>query len=128
MELRAISPEHRKRVILAAESTCELCGEYLPVQCLELHRIPGSQKMGVANDPQRGLLVLCHPCHVLVHSLPLPRERQRVLVGKRDFYCRRDMRRILGYRQKPYRPPEETDWERLYNSVFELGSLVLNGT
>jgi hypothetical protein len=128
MELRDIGPEQRKMVIIGAESTCELCGEYIPASLLERYRIPGSPTIQESDNPQRGLLVLCHSCHLHAHNVPLPRVRQQELARKREFNIRKEMRKIPGYRPKPYIPPDETDWERLYNSVSDLGSIVLNGT
>ena len=128
MELHDLRPEKRIRVIIAAESTCELCREYTPVSLLELHRIPGSPKTRNGDDPQKSILVLCCACHEHVHVLPLSRKRQRTIVRKRGFEVRRDMRKVLGYKPKPYLPPDNIDLARHYDSLFELGSLVLNGT
>jgi hypothetical protein len=125
-EFPGINGVKRKQVALALEFTCELCREYRSLAFLELHAV--EWRYGTAHDPQRGLLLVCNLCHCHIHELPVSLERQHRRIWKRSPLVRQELRRILGHSPRKYSPPDDFDYAALYQSLFDLGSLVLNGT
>jgi hypothetical protein len=51
--------------------------------------------------------------------------------GSRNFFVRRDLRKIFGYRSKPYAPPGDIDLSEIYENEFKAfsppGSFRLSG-
>ena len=60
----------------------------------------------------------CHLCHNEIHTLPVPVKKQRAIAGKRGFYIRRDLRRVLGYRPAPYCAPDSIDLAQVYEEYL----------
>ena len=108
-EYQEILPGQEKAVFRAVENTCELCSDYYPSDSLEVHRIDGAPALQESDDPSLCILVVCRQCHHHIHSLPVPESDQRAIVSHRSFYRRRDLRKALGYRDKPYIAPDDTD-------------------
>lgn len=125
-EFPEIDGVKRKQVALVLECTCELCREYRPWTLLELHAV--EWRHGTTHDPQRGMLLVCDLCHRHLHELPVSPERQHRRIWKRSPLVRQELRRILGHSPRKYSPPDDFDYAELYQSLFDLGSLVLNGT
>jgi len=114
----------------AAEGTCELCREYFALPFLEIHRISRRMYREMARDPASRILVVCRLCHDHIHRLPMKVRDQRAVAAGRSFFIRRDLRRILGYRPKPYSPPENLDVSQIYEEYFNFvppGSFRLGG-
>ncbi|WAC05829.1 MAG: hypothetical protein OS112_04165 [Methanoregula sp.] len=108
---KGISPRNEEKIKRALESTCELCRDYIPLSLLELHGFPSKMK---GNDPppkerERHILVVCSPCHLLIHEIPVPVEKLRALISRRPFSVRKEILRALGYIPGPYFPPEDPD-------------------
>jgi hypothetical protein len=114
----------------AVEGTCELCSAYCAFPLLEIHRISRRLYREMIHDPSTRILVVCHDCHHHIHHLPLRVKDQRKIVSRRSFFTRRDLRRALGYRPKPYKPPDSTDEVEIYDEYFfhfPPGSFRLSG-
>lgn len=129
-EFPGLTPAQERKLKAAVEGTCELCSGYFAFPFLEVHRISRRQYREMLHDPAARILVVCHLCHDHIHNLPVPVKQQRAIVSRRSFFVRRDIRTALGYRPKPYRPPEtpggspmEEDW--FYH--FPPGSFRLSG-
>jgi hypothetical protein len=125
-----LDPTQERKLKLAVEGTCELCSGYFPLHDLTIHRISRRQYREMVQDPSTRILVVCNLCHEHIHRLPVPVLRQRSIVSGRSFFVRRDIRRVLGYRPKPYTPPENPgismmDDEYFYH--FPPGSFRLGG-
>ena len=104
-----ITPVQEKKCKIAVENTCERCHDYFPASLLELHLISRRIYRGMIRDPSARILVVCQICHEDIHTLPVPVKKQRAIVGKRGFYVRRDLRRVLGYKPAPYCAPDSID-------------------
>lgn len=117
-EYPGLTPAQERRLKLAAEGTCELCSEYFALPFLEIHRISRRQYREMIRDPSTRILVVCHLCHDHIHRLPVPVRQQREIVSRRSFFVRRDIRRVLGYRPRPYSPPEEIDVSQIFDEYF----------
>ena len=118
----SITPVQEEKLKIAVESTCELCHDYYPLLFLEIHNIFRHPTKEMKHDPSTRILVVCQSCHVHIHRLPVSIGRQRALVKNRSFYIRRDVRRILGYVPKPYRPPDDINLYVIYEEYFGRGS------
>jgi hypothetical protein len=110
-------PVKVKRIKLAAESTCEICGRAGGQEALEVHSLleSGENRYSLA-DLERFLLVLCQNCHREVHFLLVPAEEQEMLVRQRTEDVREKIRTILRYNPKPYTPPD-VDMEDAYREA-----------
>ena len=104
-----ITPVQEKKCKSAVENTCERCHDYFPASLLELHLISRRIYRGMIRDPSARILVVCQICHKDIHTIPVPVKKQRAIVGKRGFYVRRDLRRVLGYKPAPYCAPDSID-------------------
>lgn len=125
-----ITPAQEQKLRIAVEYTCELCQEYHPARCLEIHQISRYLYKEMKRDPSARILVVCQFCHDHIHNLPVPTGKQRALVKKRSFFIRRDMRRILGYRPRPYQAPDDINIPLMYEEYFGRctpGSYRLSG-
>jgi hypothetical protein len=125
-----ITPQQERKLRIAVEHTCELCHEYYPAPFLEIHRISRSLYKEMKRDPSTRILIVCTLCHKHIHSLPVSTGKQRTLVKKRSFFIRRDMRRILGYRPRPYHAPDDINLSVVYEEYFgrcPTGSYRLSG-
>ncbi|MFA5213909.1 MAG: hypothetical protein WC406_11280 [Methanoregula sp.] len=113
-----IDASQEKKCTYAVENTCELCHDYFPSPLLCLHLISHHIYREMARDPSTRILVVCELCHELIHSLPVPVKKQRVLVGRRTFFVRRDLRRALGYKPAPYEAPATVDIAQVYEEYL----------
>lgn len=105
----------------AVESTCELCREYMPVSDLGFHGIPPVTQ-GKEEDPkerERNILVVCEPCHRLIHEEPVPEEKLRARIAGRTFAVRREILAALGYVAKPVIPPDDQDFALVYDDTLK---------
>lgn len=119
-----------RRVKLAVEQRCEFCSEYFDIASLEIHRISRRLYREMARDPSARILVVCRLCHDHIHRLPARVKDQRAIVSRRSFFIRRDIRRALGYKPKPYSPPDDADAAQMYEEYFyhfPSGSFRLGG-
>jgi len=129
-EYAGLTPVQEKKLKLAVEGMCELCSEYCALPFLEIHQISRRLYREMVQDPSTRILVVCHHCHDHIHRLPLRVRDQRAIVSRRSFFARQDIRRILGYKPKPYSPPEDTDASQMYEEYFyhfPPGSFRLGG-
>ncbi len=117
-----IHPKQEEKLKIAVENTCELCREYHPSAFLEIHLISRRCYKEMKRDPSTRILIVCHPCHIHIHRLPLPVGRQRMIVRGRSFFIRRDLRRILGYRPKPYQAPDDINLYVIYEEYMGRSS------
>jgi len=117
-DCKGINPVQAQKIKIAAESTCELCREYHPVSLLEIHMISRRIYREMVRDPSARILVVCEPCHRHIHKLPVLVKKQRAIVKDRPFHMRQDMRRVLGYKPKPYLPPDTIDLAQIYEDYF----------
>jgi hypothetical protein len=119
-----------KKLKIAVEQTCELCHEYFPVSSLEIHTISRRNYKEMVRDPSARILIVCSTCHNHIHQLPVPVGKQRALVKARSFFIRQDVRRILGYKPKPYHAPDDINIPLVYDEYFgrySWGSYRLSG-
>jgi hypothetical protein len=119
-----LPPVKAKRVKLAAGSRCEICDGEFRLSILEIHLVPreGGRSASAGPDLQREILILCPACHREIHAFRIPRADQKILVRSRPSGVRREMRRVLGYKPKPYSPPE-VDLAVVYEEAHQLSSL-----
>ncbi|MDI6876900.1 MAG: hypothetical protein QMC96_09040 [Methanomicrobiales archaeon] len=117
-----ITQEISRKIKIAVEGRCEVCQETCSLPDLRIHPIPG----GDHPDLQRNILILCRLCHTHVHALPVPPEQQRAWVDRRPIVTRKAIRRIMGYRLKPYIPPDSGDPAELFAEAAR--SWGLNGS
>ena len=104
-----IVPEQEERIKKAVESTCELCHEYTPLSLLCLHGFPvhGRKRINDIKERERHILVVCGPCHQLIHAEPVPARKLIARIAKRPFGVKREILSALGYIPKPVIPPED---------------------
>jgi hypothetical protein len=129
-ECPGLTRAQEKKLKLAVEQSCELCSEYFALPFLEIHRISRRLYREMVRDPSARILVVCCLCHDHIHRLPVRVKDQRAIVSRRSFFVRRDIRRILGYKPKPYSPPENTYISEVYEEYFyhfPPGSFRLGG-
>jgi hypothetical protein len=129
-EYPGLTPAQERKIRTAVEGRCELCSEYFALPLLEIHRISRRHYREMVRDPSACILVVCNLCHEHIHRLPVPVKRQRDIVSRRSFYARRDIRKALGYRPKPYSPPDNPDLSVMYDEYFyhfPPGSFRLGG-
>ena len=117
-----INPLQEEKLKIAVENTCELCHEYHPSSSLEVHLISRRCYKEMKRDPSTRILIVCHPCHIHIHELPLPVGRQRIIVKGRSFFIRRDLRQVLGCKPKPYQAPDDINLYVIYEEYFGRGS------
>jgi hypothetical protein len=113
-----ITPVQERRCKTAVENTCERCHDYFPAIHLEIHLISRRIYREMKRDPAARILIVCHLCHNEIHTLPVPVKKQRMIVAKRGFYIRRDLRRVLGYRPAPYHAPDSIDLAQVYEEYL----------
>jgi hypothetical protein len=128
-EYPGLTPAQEKKIKIAVEGHCELCSEYSALPFLEIHRISRRLYREMVRDPSTRILVVCHLCHQHIHELPVLVKNQRAIVSRRSFFIRQDLRRILGYRPKPYAPPNDpvSQMYEDYFYHFPPGSYRLGG-
>jgi hypothetical protein len=129
-EYPGLTRVQEKKLKLAVEGSCELCSEYFALPFLEIHRISRRLYREMVRDPSARILVVCRLCHDHIHRLPMRVKDQRAIVFHRSFFVRQDIRRILGYKPKPYSPPDDTDLSQMYEEWFyhfPPGSFRLSG-
>lgn len=105
-----IGPEQEERIKKAVEGTCELCREYTPLSLLFLHGFPihgRRRRIDDVKERERHILVVCEPCHKLIHAEPVPDRKLHALIAKRPYGVRREILSALGYIPKPFIPPED---------------------
>ena len=107
----ALSEAKAKRIKIAVGCFCELCGESRALPELEIHHVPmpGRPPTRRRTDLQAMLLVLCPRCYHDLHAFSVPLADQRELIAYRPFQVKQAIRAILGYRPKPYTPPDTFD-------------------
>ncbi len=115
-----ISPGQEDRIKRAVESTCELCREYLPGHLLTLHGLlPGPQEADPnPKEREQNILVVCEPCHRLIHEETVPVQKLRALLKRRTFTVRREILAALGYVPKSIIPPEGQDFAQIYDDTI----------
>ena len=129
-EYPGLTREQEKNVKRAVEGTCELCSEYFALPLLEIHRISRRLYREMVRDPSTRILVVCGPCHQHIHQLPVRVKDQRAIVSCRPFFIRQDLRKALGYKSKPYSPPQTSAISEMYEEYFyhfPPGSFRLGG-
>jgi REP element-mobilizing transposase RayT len=129
-EYPGLTREQERKVKIAVEGICELCSEYFAFPFLEVHRISRRLYREMQRDPSARILVVCRLCHDHIHRLPVRVKDQRDIVSRRRFFVRRDIRRALGYKPKPYSPPDKADEAVMYEDYFyhfPPGSFRLSG-
>ena len=130
MDLRPpleMGPVRERNVKRSVGLACELCGGAYPADLLEIHLLPGGgNRADPGPDLQREILVLCARCHREIHGLGIPRADQKTLVRSRAAGVRREIRKILGHRPRPYVPPE-ADLASVYDEILQLSSFPVNG-
>ncbi|MEM2123925.1 MAG: hypothetical protein QXL43_01145 [Methanolinea sp.] len=112
-------PARARRVKVALGCRCEICGDLLPPDALEVHSVPPRGERENREDPARlegSVLFLCPRCHADVHEFDVPPRLQRRIVRARDPSAREEIRRILARVPRPYTPPE-TDIEEAYREA-----------
>jgi hypothetical protein len=121
---KGISPQKEKKIKRALESTCELCREYTPLSLLELHGILPEPKVKNPHPKEReqNILVVCLPCHHLIHEEPVPVNKLKALITRRLFTVRQEILRALGYVPKPYSAPDDVDFSRLIDDNLRSSS------
>jgi hypothetical protein len=121
---KGISPQEEEKIKRALESTCELCRDYIPISLLELHGFPEKEKKNNPHPKEREqhILVVCSPCHNLIHEIPVPVEKLRALISRRGFEVRREILQALGYVPRPYSPPDDPDLAIAYEDVVRSSS------
>lgn len=117
-----INALQEQKIKTAVENTCELCHDYHPSAFLEIHLISPRLYKEMKQDPSTRILIVCQPCHVHIHRLPLPIGRQRAIVKGRSFFIRRDLRRVLGYVPKPYTAPDDINLYVIYEEYMGRSS------
>ncbi len=118
---RGITPGQEERIKRAVESTCELCREYTPMSLLGIHGIPPG-KRNVAGNPkelERNIIVVCKPCHILIHTEPVPVKKIRARISSRPFGVRREILLALGYVPKSVTPPDDQDFSQVYSDTLK---------
>ena len=115
-----LSPAQETGIKIAVESTCELCREYRSAPLLEIHLISWEKYPEMVRDTSTRILVVCPPCHRHIHRLPVTIEKQRVLVRKRAFEIRRELRKILGYKPRPVTPQEDVGVAQIYEKYLNM--------
>jgi len=113
----------QKRIVIAAECRCELCGEETAAADLEVHTIGnrGRVKGSALAEMEREILVLCPRCHRDVHEQETGEEEQRALLAFRKPEVTEAIRAILSTRPKPYTPPE-VDIEAVFAEATQFRS------
>ncbi len=116
-----ISPDQESRIKRAVESTCELCREYTPLSLLQLHGVPskGKHTSPTPKEREQHILVVCEPCHRLIHAEPVPVKKLRARIASRPFGTRREILYALGYLPKSVTPPEDQDLARVYDDTLK---------
>ena len=113
-----ISEKEEKKIKIIADSICEICGEITPPDELDIHLISRCRTKEERRDQSLRILVSCRRCHILIHTIPIPKKSQRLISRGRDFFIRRDIRKVLGYKPKHYTPPEIIDLAQIYEDGF----------
>jgi len=93
----------------------------MPLSRLGLHGIPPERK-GKAKDPkerERNIIVVCEPCHQLIHAEPVPEAKLRARIAARTFGVRREILAALGYVPKLVIPPDNQDYARVYDDTLK---------
>lgn len=113
-----------KRIWIALDCRCEICGDEVQFNHLVLHHIPEGE--GESEDKlslEGSMLALCSACHRELHAQCIDREEQLKLVISRLEELRERIRRILCHESKPYSPPD-LDMEQLYEEAKQVGQLI----
>lgn len=120
-------PIRAKRIKLAAEARCELCGNENGIDDLEIHSLIDEEaalKIPL-RDLEPFLLVLCPRCHHDLHRFSAPHGEQQILIQRRREDIRQKICDLLAYVPRSYTPPD-TDIEEVYrdacSSRFRFGT------
>ena len=114
-----IGEREEKKIKIIVDGTCEVCGILTSPDELEIHLISHRRTREDRRDPSLRILVACRNCHGLIHTIPIPKKSQRIISKSRDFFVRRDIRKLLGYIPAPYSPPETIDLAQIYDDGFK---------
>ena len=115
-----------KRIKMAVDFQCEICGQEQPIVLLEIHYIPGSSSMKRSvkvKDLQREILVLCPTCHHDIHAFSVTIADQKKLISYRSKLLKERIRLILKQPSKPYTPPE-CDLEKSYEESLRIPNMT----
>ncbi|MGD1003804.1 MAG: hypothetical protein ABR887_00075 [Methanoregulaceae archaeon] len=115
-----INPEQQEQMKRAVESTCELCFEYQSISLLEFHFLT-TLRQNVPLSPkliERNCIIVCQSCHRHIHELPVPEVRLKNIILKRSFTTRKEILKALGYKPKPYSPPDDIDPSQIFEGSF----------
>lgn len=113
-----MNPVRAKRIRRAVGCRCELCGDEMPLDWLELHTFLDEECIP-AHSPamlEGSLLILCPECHRQLHLHALTVEEQISLVRERPESIRKELTALLSYSPKPYMPPP-VDLEECYREA-----------
>jgi hypothetical protein len=115
-----ILPDQEARIKRAVENTCELCHEYIPSPLLQLHGLhkPKKEHPPTPKEREKNILVVCEPCHALIHAEPVPEKKIRARIAARPFIVRKEILQALGYSGKPIIPPDDQDYARVYDDTI----------
>ncbi|MDH7593962.1 MAG: hypothetical protein QHG99_06390 [Methanomicrobiales archaeon] len=118
LRLARTNPIRAKRIKLAAACRCELCGDEMPLEWLELHTYPDGESLSEQTPAMQegSLLVLCAECHRQLHLHGITVQEQEALVRERTPSISREITALLSYRPKPYTPPS-VDLEESYREA-----------
>lgn len=107
-----------KRIKLAAEARCELCGKEEGIDDLEIHSLideEAAEKVSL-HDLEPFLLVLCPRCHHDMHRFSAPYDEQQILIQRRREDIRQKIRDLLAYVPRSYTPPD-ADIKEVYRDA-----------
>lgn len=116
-----------KRINLAAEARCELCGKEEGLDDLEIPSLIDEEAADKVplHERESFLLVLCPRCHHDLHRFSAPLDEQQILIQMRREDIRQKIRVLLSYVPRSYTPPD-SDMEEVYrdacSSRFRFGT------
>ncbi|OPY38278.1 MAG: hypothetical protein A4E35_00701 [Methanoregula sp. PtaU1.Bin051] len=70
-------------------------------------------------ERERNILIVCEPCHRLIHAEPVPVRKLRARIASRPFGIRREILSALGYVPKSITPPDDQDFARVYDDTLK---------
>lgn len=117
----AISPIKIKKIKLAVDCRCEWCSNQYALPNLEIHHIPtgADGKEPAHGDLQKQILIVCSTCHRNIHLKGYLKELQVDVIRYRSRAVKKAIREILGYRPRPYIPPEIDDPAKIYEETSQ---------
>ncbi|MDH7594205.1 MAG: HNH endonuclease [Methanomicrobiales archaeon] len=115
----------RRKIWIALECRCEICGEEFHQDHTLLHYIPGSDVFSQKEEKlvEESILMLCLACHREIHARKISVVEQLKIVNSRSPDIREQIRRILSYHPKAYTPPD-IDIEQQYEEAKQVTQLI----